>query len=260
MKKLNKLLSELGISKVNLAKILGVSRQMVYNYLKLESLNKWPIEKRIILFDLLDVENIEAIKNLKISTSYAEEVEIRLMSMIKNKNKVITKNNNFSNVIDTEQQEILNDIIELMTEKFKSKPDIITYNTFLYLYHFLKTMEVSPELKYFLAYISKAAGFTKPDDFAFNEAEQFTFESIMFSAMTLYNNSGGTSKSKLAESRRRFVQQIEQKMEEKLSRTLELNSIKIQALKELGYEDITTENGSEVFEKMAEIEARKVNM
>ena len=36
MQNLNELLQELGISKVRLAKYLGVSRQMVYNYLELD--------------------------------------------------------------------------------------------------------------------------------------------------------------------------------------------------------------------------------
>ena len=43
MKKLNELFQELGISKVRLAKYLGVSRQMVYNYLELDDISKWPI-------------------------------------------------------------------------------------------------------------------------------------------------------------------------------------------------------------------------
>ncbi|UKI58231.1 MAG: hypothetical protein L6V81_01985 [Clostridium sp.] len=46
MKELNKLLGEIGISKVKLAKYLGVSRQMIYNYLELDSLSKWPQEKK----------------------------------------------------------------------------------------------------------------------------------------------------------------------------------------------------------------------
>ena len=50
MKILNELLQELGISKVRLAKYLGVSRQMVYNYLELDDLNKWPKEKKLLLF------------------------------------------------------------------------------------------------------------------------------------------------------------------------------------------------------------------
>ena len=47
MKELNDILVELGISKVRLAKYLGVSRQMLYNYLALNSLNEWPKEKSV---------------------------------------------------------------------------------------------------------------------------------------------------------------------------------------------------------------------
>ena len=46
MDALNKLLQDLGISKVKLAKYLGVSRQMVYNYLTFEDINNWPKEKQ----------------------------------------------------------------------------------------------------------------------------------------------------------------------------------------------------------------------
>ena len=35
MNRLNEILSEIGVSKVKLAKYLGVSRQMVYNYLEM---------------------------------------------------------------------------------------------------------------------------------------------------------------------------------------------------------------------------------
>ena len=48
MEKLNEVLHELGISKVNLAKYLGVSRQMVYNYLELDDINKCPKEKKLL--------------------------------------------------------------------------------------------------------------------------------------------------------------------------------------------------------------------
>ena len=82
------------------------------------------------------------------------------------------------------------------------------------------------------------------------------FEAILYSAFVLYN-SGEASKTKLAETHKRFVSQIEQKMEDKMSRTLELNNIKVQALKELGYTTITEENAAEVFEKIAEIQSRK---
>ena len=118
-------------------------------------------------------------------------------------------------------------------------------------------METTEELKYMLAYMSKSLGFTEPMEFVFNSDKQFIFEGILYSALTLYNN-GGASRSRLAESHKRFVQEIEKKNEEKLSRTQQLNTIKIQALKELGYTEINESNAADVFEKIAEIQSRKV--
>ena len=85
MKLLNEILQELGISKVNLAKYLGVSRQMIYNYLELESLNKWPKEKKILLFKLLDIEDgsDKSLSKIKINSEYIMEVERRLNQSIK---------------------------------------------------------------------------------------------------------------------------------------------------------------------------------
>ena len=104
--------------------------------------------------------------------------------------------------------------------------------------------------------MSKTTGFTDPEEFKFNEEKQFIFEGILYSALNLYHN-GGASRSRLTETHRRFVQEIEQKKEEKLSRTQQLNTVKIQALKELGYTEINESNAAEVFEKIAEIESRK---
>ena len=85
MKYLNDILQELGISKVRLAKYLGVSRQMVYNYLELPNLSKWPKEKKISLLKLLDIEDgdEETIKNIKVTTEYLMEVEDRLSKGLK---------------------------------------------------------------------------------------------------------------------------------------------------------------------------------
>ena len=60
----------------------------------------------------------------------------------------------------------------------------------------------------------------------------------------------------MIESRKRFVEEIETRNEEKLSRTQQLQTIRIQALRELGYSTINNDNAAEVFEKIAEIEAR----
>lgn len=255
MKELNVVLTELGISKVRLAKYLGVSRQMLYNYLAIDNINNWPKEKAAKLLSLLNMENIEQLGSLKINGEYIIEVENRLNEGVKDtSNKdIIADLKGFNK----KEQELLSDIINLLKEKLSSDKTKDTYNTYLYLYHFLQSMETNQELKYILGYVSKSLGFTPPMEFAFNGDKQFIFESIMFSAMTLYNN-GGASKTRLAASHKRFEEDIEHKNEEKLSRTQELNTAKIQALKELGYTEINEDNAKEVLEKIAEIQSRKV--
>ena len=255
MKELNTVLTELGISKVRLAKYLGVSRQMLYNYLAIPDINNWPKEKAAKLLSLLNIEKIEDLKTLKINGEYIIEVENRLNEGSKegNNQELIADLKGFNR----KEQELLSDIIGLLKDKLSSDKTKETYNTFLYLYHFLQSMETNEELKYILAYISKSLSYTPPLDFVFNSDKQYIFESIMFSAMTLYNN-GGASKSKLSSSHKRFEEEIEHKNEEKLSRTQELNTAKVQALKELGYTEINEENAKEVVEKIAEIQSRKV--
>ena len=255
MKELNVVLTELGISKVRLAKYLGVSRQMLYNYLAIEDINNWPKEKAAKLLGLLNIESINQLSNIKITSDYIIDVENRLNEGVKDSSgkEVLADLKGFNK----KEQELLTDIINLLKEKLSSDKTKDTYNTYNYLYHFLQSMETTEELKYILAFMAKSLGFVDPLEFAFNKDKQFVFESIMFSAMTLYNN-GGSSKVKLAESHKRFVQNIEQKKEEKLSRTQELNTVKIQALKELGYTEINEDNAKEVFEKIAEIQSRKV--
>ena len=88
------------------------------------------------------------------------------------------------------------------------------------------------------------------------KTEQFIFESILFSALNLYHG-GNASKSRIAETHKRFVAQIEKKLEDKMSRTLEINSAKVQAMKELGYTEVNDENVAEILYKIDEIQARK---
>lgn len=258
MNKLNEILQELGISKVNLAKYLGVSRQMIYNYLELENLNKWPKEKKILLFKLLNIEDgsEKALSKIKINSEYIMEVENRLNQSIKDTIEL----DNISDLkkLKKEEQQLFQDITYIikdkLTDDYKHEESVAALT---YIYHILQSLDNVAEVKYFLAYVSKMTGFTNPNEFKFNEDKQFAFEGIVHSAISLYTH-GGASKSKVVESHARFVQEIEMKKEEKLSRTQQLNTVKIQALKELGYTSITTENASEVFERMAEIESRKV--
>ena len=253
---LNELLQEVGISKVKLAKYLGVSRQMIYNYLELENLNKWPKEKKILLFKLFDIEdgNEETLKKIKVNAEYLEKIESRLYSNIKEDS---TEQYFDTKGLTKEEKQLLNDIIFIVREKFTDeKKSKDSYYTFLYLYHALQSMDNVPEIKYILAYFSKKNGFTDPNEFKLDETKQFILESIIFTAFNLYND-GGATKSKLVESHNRFVQEINAEKEEALSRTQQLNSLKVQALKELGYTDITKDNATEVFTKIAEIQSRR---
>lgn len=259
MEKLDNILRELGISKVKLAKFLGVSRQMIYNYLELDDINKWPKDKKVLLLNLLGIKTVEELDKIKIDTDYISEVEARLNSIC-NENSTaanIESANSLLSGLGKSEQELIINIIDLLKEKLEDPNDADGHNTVKYLYHFLQSIDTSKELKYILGYVAKETGFVKPMEFAFNEEQQFIFESIMYSAFVLYN-SGGASKTKLAECHKRFTNQIEQKREEKMSRTLELNNIKVLALKELGYTEINEHNATEVFEKIAEIQSRKV--
>lgn len=259
MERLNEILRELGISKVKLAKCLGVSRQMIYNYLELDDINKWPKDKKVILLNILGIKSAEELDEIKVDTDYIMDVETRINSLFENTSKSdVGDSNVIFDGLGQKQKELLHNIVDELKERLSDDKDDVAYNSTLYLYHYLQTMENSRELNYILAYMSKAAGYTKPYEFVYDENEQFIFESILFSAMTLYH-SGGASKSKIAATHKRFAEKIEQKMEDKMSRTLEINAAKVQALKELGYTEITTNNASEVLAKIVEIQSRKVN-
>ena len=258
MDKLNDILREAGVSKVKLSKYLGVSRQMIYNYLEVEDINKWPKDKKVMLLNLLGIKNANEIHTIKVDTDYISELDARLNSIILVKNG--TSKEEKSIVYDglgKKQRELLKNIIDVVRENLEDSKDDDGYNAMKYLYNFLQAMNTSRELKYMLAYVSKETCFEEPNRFVFDDDEQFVFESIMFTAMTLYNN-GGTSKTKLSEAHKRFVNKIEQKLDEKMSRTMELNRIRLQAMQELGYTEVNEENVAEISAKMAEIETRKV--
>ena len=255
MSKINSVLSELGVSKVRLAKYLGVSRQMLYNYLACENLEDWPSEKATRLMQLLEVKNDKELDELVVDGDYIIKIDTKLNEGV----KVALSNNNLGDLkgFNRKEVEILTDLTSLLKDRLKDDKTKDTYNTYVYLYHFMQSMETNKELKYLLAFVSKLTGFTKPREFLYNQDNQILFESIMYSGFTLYNN-GGASSRKVQDQHEKFVKDIEQKHEEKLSRTQELNTVKMQALKELGYTTINEDNAKEVFEKIAEIQSRKV--
>ena len=137
MDKINDLLQELGVSKVKLSKYLGVSRQMVYNFLALDSLDKWPKEKKILLLQLLDLKegSKEELKNVKVNTEYLMNVEKRLNLGSKNGNDF----ENFLDLkgLDKEKKMLLSDIIYLIKEKLEENKNNDFY-AIKYLYNFLQ--------------------------------------------------------------------------------------------------------------------------
>lgn len=255
MKNVNNLLKEIGISKVSLSKYLGVSRQMVYNYLEMKSIDEWPKDKKTKLLLLFGVNDIEELKNIKPTNEYISKIN-RLLD--ENEHDQSREFINDLKGLNKKNQKVLTDIITLLKEKLSEDDGVGTsYNTFRYLYNFLQVMDDVEELRYVLAYFAKSNGFIKTNEYTFNEDKQIIFEGIMYQAISLFN-SNGFSKTKVIETHKKFEMEIEQRNEEKLSRTQELYTVKSQALKELGYTEINEKNATEVFERIAEIQSRKI--
>ena len=80
IEKINLILKKTNISKVNLAKYLGVSRQMVYNYLDSNDLNKMPAEKCQLLFRLLEVNNCDEIVKKELTDEYLQSVSNKIFN------------------------------------------------------------------------------------------------------------------------------------------------------------------------------------
>lgn len=257
VEKINLILKKANISKVNLAGYLGVSRQMVYNYLDGSDLSKLPNEKCQLLFELLDVNSTDEILDIKIDSDYLQSVGSKIFDVKKKtpkKERVIELNG-----LKKEELNLINDIALMLRNilvegKNREGESLATVE---YVHQFIQNLGTNKELKYLLGYFSKNFGYTDPNKYVFDENNQFIFESIMYSAMSLYSN-GGASRTRLAESHRRWEDALAQKKEEKLSRTQELNTARIRALRELGYDKIDERNASEVFDKIAEIMSQKI--
>ena len=258
--KINQILKEASISKVNLSKYLGVSRQMVYNYLDGDDLSKLPKDKCKLLFDLLDVSSKEEILKKEINGDYIKTVSNKLFADKSGSSNSTSKEGLSINLTGLKKEEagLINDIAIMLKNILLEGKGRSEENSALveYVYNFIQNLNTNKELKYILAFFSKNFGYTSPNKYVFDENNQFILESIMFSAITLYGN-GGASRSKLAESHRRWEEVLAVKKEEKLSRTQELNTAKLRALRELGYDKIDEKNASEVLDKIAEIMSAK---
>ena len=254
MKEACRIINEASISKVSIAKYLGVSRQMLYNYLALDSISELPKDKQNKLLILFGVENEDELKKIKVDDNYISLLEARINEGIID----IFNKESISDLkgLNKKEQTSLTDIFTLLKDRLLENKSDEEYTTLKYLYMYLQNMEQMEELKYILAYMAKTNAQVPVLEYNYNEEKQYIFEGILFSAMTLYTN-GSASRSKVAESHKKWEKEIEAKKEEQLSRTQELTCFKEQALSELGYSSINENNAKEVFEKIAEIMSRK---
>ena len=83
MSKISNILSEIGVSKVRLAKYLGVSRQMLYNYLALDRLEEWPSEKATRLMQLLEIKKESDLDNIEVDGEYIIKIDTKLNEGVK---------------------------------------------------------------------------------------------------------------------------------------------------------------------------------
>ena len=153
VEKINLILKKANISKVNLAKYLGVSRQMVYNYLDSTDLSKLPNEKCQLLFELLNVKSADEILALEINKEYLQTVGSRIFDSAKEEEKKEKTCIDLTG-LKKEEIELINDITlmsknVLLENKGREGEALATVT---YLHHFIENLNAIKELKYILAY------------------------------------------------------------------------------------------------------------
>ena len=149
VEKVNLILKKANISKVNLSKYLGVSRQMVYNYFDGDDLSKLPNEKCQLLFNLLDVTSEKEILDINITNDYLQ----RVGSKIFDTRKSTPKKEESIDLAGLKKDEIM-----LIGEISQMLKNILienkgregeAYTTVEYVHHFIENLSTTKELKYF---------------------------------------------------------------------------------------------------------------
>ena len=115
MNEINRLINECGLSKVNVAKYLGVSRQMLYNYLSLKSLDELPKDKLNKLLSLFGVDKESDLKKIKVDKTFIEQIEAKLDE----DNNILNKDLNNLSGLNKKEQTLLSDIIGILKEKLE---------------------------------------------------------------------------------------------------------------------------------------------
>ncbi len=238
------LIDKLNISKVALASYLNVSRQMVYNYLSMNSIDEWPLDKKIRILELFGVKNTLELEKITVNTELLETVRDKLNSVDRNDLQVKY------NRLDARSKRIIDDVISICDDKELQE----NLNTLLTL---LEYSLISEDYKYLITYLSKVFKKCDPRVFGDNKERQMSFEGILFSAFNLFN-SGKFSKEKTQKVHEELVREIEKKSELDTQATNVINVTKIIAKKELGIDSIDETNIDQVLEKMLEIQGRKL--
>lgn len=255
LKEINEVLKKFGLSKVRLSKYLGVSRQMLYNYFDYDTFEEWPLDKQKKILELFELDNINELFEKEVTPSFISEVNNRINSEVKESHKEIIGE---VKELNKEEQKLIADIVKNYKEidsKYKHKEKLLELMSLL-----SKVIYESAPLKYAITYFLKYDNLIDISEYSFDKKEQVIFESIMYNGMTIYDNRDSAtsrlSMAKINQTHEKLVKEIKMIKDEKISRTEELNTAKVQALKELGYTTIDRENAKEVLEKIAEIDMR----
>jgi len=248
MEELLSLIRRINISKVELASYLGVSRQMVYNYLSFASVDDWPKDKKIKLLDLLEVDNFDNIDDITVDSAYLIKIQDKLNSCKKSSSPI--KGVDFEN-LSIKSQETVIDFYKILKDIEQSEDSQLGETCI----DILNSSLLKKELKYMLVYFAKLLGKLEPKTYQYNQEDQYALEAILYSAFQLYK-SKNYSLSKLELAHRKFEKEINDAAKERAENTQILSVTKTIALRELGYDELTTDNAEEVFSKMAEIQSR----
>ena len=110
MKEVKRIIDEANIPKVSVAKFLGVSRQMLYNYMALDKIDDLPGDKKTKLLMLFGVEKEADLAKVKVDDDYVSLLESRISD----------------GIIDTYNKESISDFKGLNKNEQQLLTDIFT--------------------------------------------------------------------------------------------------------------------------------------
>ena len=180
MKDIIRIIDESSISKVSVAKYLGVSRQMLYNYFAHTDFEDLPDDKQNKLLTLFGVKTKADLTKIKVDDAYVADLEARISDGIVDSNNKESLSD-FRGLNKNEQQ-ILIDIFTTLKDRLSNDSSELEYKTLRYLLMYIQNMEQLEVLKYILAYVAKSTAQIPMSEYIYDESKQYVFEGIFFSA------------------------------------------------------------------------------